>query len=210
MLEDKITKFSGKVYYYLNESYGTVSFYKERPKAPVKRRPQAEIDRDKYISDTRGRLQELTELAYELRKQFVDNLTFTSKNAEKIYKGAMISIALHAGMYISNDSFGLYKLLGLNTEGWDSQRAEKAVIEMSKCSPSIYPKVVYHHLGDKKDLKYFDGSVKCFPTHWHDYHLDAIYEWLVSLGYEMSDDERKLQDGTHELFIDKGNAGKGE
>ena len=30
--------------------------------------------------------------------------------------------------------------------------------------------------------------------------LDRIYALLVKLGYEMSDDEKALQDGTHELF----------
>ena len=30
--------------------------------------------------------------------------------------------------------------------------------------------------------------------------LDAIYTLLEKLGYEMSDEEKALQDGTHELF----------
>jgi ParB family chromosome partitioning protein len=31
--------------------------------------------------------------------------------------------------------------------------------------------------------------------------LDAVYDYLVGLGYEMSDDEKKLRDGSHELFL---------
>ena len=30
--------------------------------------------------------------------------------------------------------------------------------------------------------------------------LDALYAWLQGMGYEMSDGEKALQDGTHELF----------
>ena len=30
--------------------------------------------------------------------------------------------------------------------------------------------------------------------------MDSSYAVLVKLGYEMSDDEKALQDGTHELF----------
>lgn len=45
-------------------------------------------------------------------------------------------------------------------------------------------------------------------TYWNSYtmkheeneKLDRIYALLVKLGYEMSDDEKALQDGTHELF----------
>lgn len=203
MLEKKISEFSGKLYYYLNDSYGEVSFYKERPKAPIKKRPQAEIDREKYISETRGRLQEISESAYELRKQFIESIHFTSKNADKIYKGALLSIALHTALYVSSDSFKLYSLLGISTEGWDPKRGEQALKKIKKCDVSIYPKMVYNYFGDKNDLRYFDGSAKCFPTYYHNMHLDAIYDWLISLGYEMSDDERKLRDGTHELLIDK-------
>lgn len=31
--------------------------------------------------------------------------------------------------------------------------------------------------------------------------LDALYAVLVSLGYEMSDEEKEMQNGTHELLI---------
>ena len=30
--------------------------------------------------------------------------------------------------------------------------------------------------------------------------LDSTYELLAALGYEMADDEKALQDGTHQLF----------
>lgn len=33
--------------------------------------------------------------------------------------------------------------------------------------------------------------------------LDIIYDWLCSLGYEMSTEEQQLQDGTHPLFKTK-------
>lgn len=47
-----------------------------------------------------------------------------------------------------------------------------------------------------------------FRSYWNSYtmkheeneKLDRIYALLVKLGYEMSDDEKALQDGTHELF----------
>ena len=39
------------------------------------------------------------------------------------------------------------------------------------------------------------------PTHEKNTKLDLIYEGLCSIGYEMSDDELRMQFGTHPLFI---------
>ena len=30
--------------------------------------------------------------------------------------------------------------------------------------------------------------------------LDRLYNFLISLGYEMSDEEKAMQDGTHQLL----------
>ena len=35
-------------------------------------------------------------------------------------------------------------------------------------------------------------------------NLDAIYDILLKCGYQMSDDERALRDGTHELYYKPG------
>ncbi len=32
-------------------------------------------------------------------------------------------------------------------------------------------------------------------------NLDAVYEFLERLGYELSDEEEKLRNGTHELYL---------
>jgi len=31
--------------------------------------------------------------------------------------------------------------------------------------------------------------------------LDQLYNALIALGYQMSDEERAFRDGTHELFV---------
>lgn len=52
-------------------------------------------------------------------------------------------------------------------------------------------------------LKYYDYSAKYLPCE----KLDFIYEVLCAFGYEMSDIEKQLQDGTHELFMGRSNFG---
>ena len=38
----------------------------------------------------------------------------------------------------------------------------------------------------------------------HQGHEDATYEMLTALGYEISDDEQALRDGTHKIFREYG------
>lgn len=68
----------------------------------------------------------------------------------------------------------------------------------------VLPALLYNAFYDQKSLGYYNTSYsKAFPQHQKNFQLDALYKWLVSCGYEMSDDERMLQDGTHPLFADK-------
>ena len=61
--------------------------------------------------------------------------------------------------------------------------------------------MIYARLGDGKSEGYFRSYWNSYTMkHEENEKLDRIYALLVKLGYEMSDDEKALQDGTHELF----------
>ena len=61
--------------------------------------------------------------------------------------------------------------------------------------------MIYARLGDRKSEGYFRSYWNSYTMqHEENEKLDRIYALLVKLGYEMSDDEKALQDGTHELF----------
>ena len=64
----------------------------------------------------------------------------------------------------------------------------------------LIPSIIYAQFQDSKNNGYYTA----YKTEWlrHDKNLmlDALYAWLISMGYEMSDDEKVLQNGTHELF----------
>ena len=40
-------------------------------------------------------------------------------------------------------------------------------------------------------------------VHTQNDELDRLYDFLITLGYELSDEEKALRDGTHELFKNK-------
>lgn len=44
------------------------------------------------------------------------------------------------------------------------------------------------------------GAFSEWPKYDQNLALDALYAWLTTMGYEMSDSEKALQQGTHELL----------
>ena len=65
----------------------------------------------------------------------------------------------------------------------------------------IVAKVIYC-LADKDDLDYTSSTWDNYrKLVWKDdEELNMVYEFLTALGYEMSDEEKDLQSGTHEIF----------
>ena len=49
---------------------------------------------------------------------------------------------------------------------------------------------------EDKSERYFNWDC----THSENEDLDRVYDFLTSLGYELSDEEQAMRDGTHELF----------
>lgn len=202
LIEEKTVN-GRKLFYYIDEDYGTLRFYVERPKAKPQKRPQAEIDREKYIADVREKLAALTADMYRLRWDFVADVKLTKQNADAMLKGAVVAGALGVLTYMSSDSTALYSVLGIDAKTYDPDRPARAISMIQNGSTLLCPTVIYAMFADKPDHGYYSKVTRMYPEYESNYKLDALYEWLTSLGYEMSDEEKQLRDGTHPLFVDK-------
>ena len=191
-----------KLFYYIDDYAGAVKFYKLAPRAKSKKRPQKEIDREKYITETREALASLTADMYRLRCDFISGLNVTAKNIETILSGAVTAGVMHVCSYMGTSPARIYEELEIETEPYDT-KAERTVRSAAVCSSSSYPVIIHTLFGDKSDNGYFKAYYNSFPKHTENYKLDLLYDWLIKLGYEMSDVEKDLMHGTHELFIDK-------
>jgi ParB family chromosome partitioning protein len=201
--EVKIPADAGEARYYFSVSpYGSVTLWSEKPSASEEDRDEEEKRerrKARYIA-----LDEITERSYQLRKDFVRR---TSNAAAKRHMSFIVERAIHAMMsrYACNvDPADMAILLDVTIVGNDEQalrdiqravasQPEKAILAATYC------------LLDEKHERYYD---------WHCDHrdnddLDQVYEFLEVLGYEMSDEERAMQDGTHEVF-GKGEPGNGQ
>ena len=154
-------------------------------------------------------LSEATARAYELRADFVATVS-----AAAIKKRLADIVALWAYAEYWDDTGWLTEeeiaqATGAETLAEDDEDGEddaaftlQAVTDaIGKTPEKALLRMIYARLGDGKSEGYFRSYWNSYTMkHEENEKLDRIYALLVKLGYEMSDDEKALQDGTHELF----------
>ena len=72
-----IPKVKGQLYYYLDR-YGTLRFYTAHKRAEPRKRSKEELEKEKFIAENWAALDEKASLAYELRSNFVDGISYNS------------------------------------------------------------------------------------------------------------------------------------
>ncbi len=188
------------IFYFLDEYCNQLDFYLKKKKVKKEKRPQDEIDKEKYIANMRKKHQTMAEEAYELRKAFIDNLSVSGKNIELILRGAAMAAPLNSAFYISHQFDELYSVLGISKDAYGS-KAKTAAKKLLTFDKSILARAVYVFYGDCKTKGYFSDYVNCFPYYNDNTTLDTLYAWLEALGYERSDMELQLCNGTHPDFV---------
>ena len=183
----------------MDEDTGRLRFYLEREKPAPVRRPQEEIDREKAQLEANEKCAELSALCYKMRSEFVKTLTLNSKNREAMLAGLVRAIISHGFKYASVSSSALCAVIGEERNYQSGE--EKRITELLLAKPeSTYPGIIYAAFCDKSDEVYHTTFKKQWPRHGENLRLDALYAWLTSVGYVMSDEEKAMQDGTHELL----------
>lgn len=195
-------KVSEKLFYYLDEQYGSLRFFTEHKRAAPVKKSAEELARQKKMEAAWDRTDELRAVTYKLRSDFIAGLSLNSKNATAMLKGALSSIIFRGVGYASADRELILNTLGVDDIQYSPKRAEEAAIAFEGTSAKGYPVLIYANFGDGKDLSHVSGYKGEWPKYNRDARLVALYVWLCSLGYEMSDEEKALQDGTHRLFTD--------
>jgi ParB family chromosome partitioning protein len=166
--------------------------------------PEKAIQEERrQLQEQRERLDELHKRAYELRSEFVKNYAGRQKDARNI-----MEFSLKAMLLGDVDPYDLpneiCKVLGIEIpepeDDDDSDGDEimvKAVFEAFEVSPEkVLLVAAYCGLEDER-ARYCDWQGR-FASH---SALDALYALLEKIGYEMSEEERSLRDGTHELYV---------
>lgn len=185
---------------YFEIAYGSIYFRQDRVER-VKTKEELEKEKEQeLVKKRRDTLQEMTKSTYELRKQFVQSVSVAciKKHLADIVSFLCVKAVID-DMYINDvDVFDLFGIEPSEDDEEDMSAIFSEIYETVKKSPEKY-------LWKMICLSVKDSDVQNYYTYWDAKHkenllLTAFYDLLIKMGYQMSDEEKQLRDGTHPIF----------
>ena len=189
--------------YYLDEYFGTLYFYvkSRRAKTEKVKLTKEEIDRKKALNDTWSEYKQMLQLHYDLRREFVNKITYTEGKKMLVLQGALIASAVNLVNYGMADKKSIEALIGIDQERYDSYKDKKGFdFIFDEKNQKDFPKLVYYLFNDDASPYSSSAYEQIFPEYKPCWRMKALYAWLEALGYESSLEEQQLLDGTHEIF----------
>ncbi len=189
---------SEKEYFFTVSPYNIHLLEKETAKADTKAEKAMQEER-RQMQERRERLNEINKQAFQLRQDFVRNYNGSKKHARAIMEFTVKS-SLSSWDY-SCDSDDLREILGIEApadkDDSDEELTFAHISEAFEQSPERVLLATAYCAIASQHQQYHDWQCK-FKG---DTELDIIYDCLRAIGYEISDEERSLRDGTHELYV---------
>lgn len=194
-----------KIYYFLEESYDVVKLFYCVPKPTPKKRSQAEIDAEKKINEAHATLEALTSEAYSLRKTFIRELKPTKDQKDEMLKGAVYACLREQYQYNShvNKTEMYTEVSGADIDDSNynaSYRLDQILEAYKKNNKRAMVGIIYASLENTSETRCHTTYKGEYPKYSRNRGLELLYDWLCSLGYQMSDMEKSLIDGTHPIF----------
>lgn len=188
-----------ELFYYIDDDY--LRLFKKHEKAKPEKKPPEVLAKEKAIREAWKSLEDAQSVAFDLRSAFIEKLTVTSKNRTEILMGAVHAAALEAVDYNNPDRAALYKLLNIGENVYGDKRSDQLGAGLAALKNDDLAKVVYACFGDEAKCSCTTTSYHSdFPQYKASIKLNLIYNWLVTLGYEMSTEESALLCGQHEAY----------
>ena len=218
--DSNYSRWSGDKKVYRPDDVNTVKYYYTRTKTEISvyRTPgerskseaaAAREERQAAGEKIRAELREITKRHFNLRNAFISSLS------QSVVKKHLPAVAV----------FAMYQVIGGG--GWRRDMPEPEVlnlcfdldlgdeVDFDELRMTLAPKVqespeksilfAVYAMADDAVEGYWDSKWNCSTSGYDFYHkpnddLDRLYMLLDELGYEMSDEEKAMQDATHELL----------
>lgn len=187
-----------KTKYFYKVEGSWIYLYKERSANQKVVNNEEQSEKDKQLQIRKAKLKAVTDEAYRLRYMFVKEFTQAKKDPTLIMKAAARRLIFNE-RYYDMDKEDFFDFIGLEAESGTELTFADCEKKYSHSPEYLLVASVYFSM-DGADEDYYGW--RCEYT--ENEILDGVYEFLKSLGYEMSDEEKKLQNGTHELFVKEG------
>lgn len=196
-------------YYYRIGSY-QVDLYADKVESTANSDAEEERTRAaESFERRRSELREATKRAYQLRHDFVAECTGLKKHLPALLKAAgHFCFAAEEGD-ASLDYEILADLLGIDCDLENDSFPMDAYNEQMATRPEYTLLATLFASVNDETSGYWDSEWRSDKrtsvlVNAENPLLDSLYEFLQELGYEVSDEELALQDGTHELFEGNG------
>ena len=187
--------------YYTMDDDSIRIFQKTEKKKPEKKPPEV-LAKEKAIREAWKSLDCSQSEAYTLRKQFVGKLNVTSKNKIDVLRGVFYAAAYNAVEYNSPDRGALFQALMIDENVYGHKREMQLAAGLGAFNNNIdLVRAAYSLFGDDEKVGCTKSTYHTeFPEYQLGIKLNLIYDWLTSLGYEMSTEEMQLLNGEHEAY----------
>jgi ParB family chromosome partitioning protein len=191
--------------YYYTISDNEIYVYKDHQDRPETEEDIERREREREFERAGDELEEITERHFALRSEFVSSFGAAKRNALLIMKYAA-GIIVGDGEYRPDDINAelLAELLDLDIDDDTDYPTLRAMVgaEIER-NPEYTLLACAYASCDYDENEYWRREWSDGAYH-HVYKandkLDQLYDFLISLGYEMSDEEKAMRDGTHELL----------
>lgn len=154
---------------------------------------QKEEQRRAAMRECEAECNMLADMAYNRRTLFVKNLKLDKPMLLSVNKWAL----KNADNYSANT---LKKIKNYSKSPQDNASADAVLKEYETDPYKLAFLIMFVRYRDEKGQGYIMRGYTGKPEYRDNKTLDTIYELLSDFGYEMSDDEEHLMDGTHPIF----------
>lgn len=189
-------------YFFNIDRWGSLYLLRKKEQPDTSTEDEERAARQEAAARENARREELKkacERAYHLRAEFVKGVR-PANVKEHLSEIMAYWVYLCTITYANLDEDAIIETFCLKVYE-DEEVSEYVQLEDCRAATARSPewalwRMIWISIDDDENTKY--------TTYWGDYEqnraLDAIYELLTMMGYEMSDEEKQLQDGTHPLF----------
>ncbi len=173
-------------YFYVVSQYGYITLYAETQQTD--KDDAAAKEQEALMKAKLKELEEISKRAYGLRKEFVRSISNAKAKKRMRVIAEYLTSAL-SGNYVEINKALMADLLGISL-------SDENIIEELRKQPERYMLVAVYCLLDEERQRYYYANL----GHSRNPYLDKVYDFLADLGYQISDEEQEVRDGTHELF----------
>lgn len=198
---------AAEVKYYYQVSTDQIDLYKDHQERSETDEERQRKERDRARNRVKAELKEITERHYSLRTEFVSDFSASKKHLVEICKYA-------AGVIVGGGEWGRDEInaelvgafLDLDIDDNTDYPTFKAMVEQCIAEAPEYALLACAYASvEADDNGYWTERWNTDKREYEIVHepndeLDRLYDFLVSLGYGMSDEEKAMREGTHQLL----------